>query len=133
MQMNQMAMMMQQQGMGNNNQPQNPTTNNADSSNTANQPQPQKKEENPTGMSIIFRASGAGGEQNKPPITIQCLGDEKVADIIKKYRTKANDNDDSKKFIYNAKALNVTLTAAEAGLTNNANVFVVTTKGVKGA
>ena len=131
--MNQMAMMMQNQGMGNNNQAQNQTSNGTDSSNTANQPQSQKKEENPTGMSIIFRASGAGGEQNRPPITIQCLGDEKVADIIKKYRIKADDKDESKKFIFNAKALNVTLTVAEAGLTNNANIFVVTTKGVKGA
>ena len=128
--MNQMAMMMQNQGMGNNNQTKNQTSNDTDSSNTANQPQSQ---ENPTGMSIIFRASGAGGEQNRPPITIQCLGDEKVSDIIKKYRIKADDKDESKKFIFNAKALNVTLTVAEAGLTNNANVFVVTTKGVKGA
>ena len=134
--MNQMAMMMQQ-GMGNNNQNQNQnqgsSSNNTDNSSSANKNQSKKTDDNQGGMSIIFRASGAGGGQNGPPLTIQCVAEEKVSELIQRYRTKANDHDKSKKFIYNAKALNQDLSVAEAGLTNNANVFVVTTKGVKGA
>ncbi len=38
-----------------------------------------------------------------------------------------------KKFIFNAKALNPSLTVAEAGLNEGANIFVVNTAGVKGA
>ena len=66
-------------------------------------------------------------------IAVQCSSDEKVSKIIEKYRSKANDRDDTKRFIFNAKELNKNLTASEAGLQNRANVFVVTTKGVKGA
>ena len=134
MAMNQMAAAMMMQNMANNNQnqSQSATSNNADNTNAANQTQSQKKDDNQGGMSIIFRASGGGG-QNGPPLTIQCLAEEKVSDLINRYRTKANDHDKSKKFIFNAKALNVDLSVSEAGLTNNANVFVVTTKGVKGA
>ena len=132
MMMNPMAMMQMMQQNNNPGQDQTQTANNEDNSNSSNNAQSQKNEQ-PTGMSIIFRASGATGGQAGPPLTIQCLPDEKVSELIKRYRTKANDHDMSKKFIYNAKALNETLSAAEAGLTNNSNVFVVTTKGVKGA
>ena len=38
----------------------------------------------------------------------------------------------SLKFIFNAKKLNVTLSLAEAGISNLANIFVVETKGIKG-
>ena len=64
---------------------------------------------------------------------IQCTPNDKVSDIIEKYRNKANDRDDTKKFIFNAKNLNTSLSVAEAGITNNANIFVVATKGIKGA
>ena len=64
---------------------------------------------------------------------IQCLPNEKVSDIIHRYRAKSLDNDPTKKFIFNAKALDPSLIAAEAGLYNNANIFVVSTKGIKGA
>ena len=61
------------------------------------------------------------------------MQDDKVSSVIEKYRMKANDRDDSKKFIFNAKNLTPSLTVAEAGITNNANIFVVATKGIKGA
>ncbi len=38
----------------------------------------------------------------------------------------------SKKFIFNAMALSPSLSAAEAGLSNDANIFVVATKGIRG-
>ena len=84
------------------------------------------------GFSVIFRASGATGQAGAP-IMIQCTPNDKVSDIIEKYRNKANDRDDTKKFIFNAKNLNTSLSVAEAGITNNANIFVVATKGIKGA
>ena len=88
------------------------------------------------GICVIFRAGGGpggqGGQQGAP-IMIQCMPDDKVASVINKYRIKTNDTDNTKKFIFNAKNLNASLSVAEAGLTNNANIFVVTTQGVKGA
>ena len=84
------------------------------------------------GICVIFRASGTTG-QNGAPIMIQCMQEDKVSSIIEKYRMKSGDNDDSKKFIFNAKNLNPSLSIAEAGITHNANIFVVATKGIKGA
>ena len=81
------------------------------------------------GISIRFRKNG-GGKNSE--IIIQCLPDKKVSDVIQRYRAKSGENDTSKKFIFNAKALNQSLNVAEAGLANNVNVFVITTKGVKG-
>ena len=83
------------------------------------------------GKCVIFRKSGQG--ENSAPIMIQCNDNEKISEIVQRYRTKSGDADTSKKFIFNAKQLNLGLTVAEAGLTDNANIFVVTTRGVKGA
>ena len=62
---------------------------------------------------------------------VQCMPDERVSEIIEKYRNKSGDYDLSKKFIYNARALYPKLTVAEAELTNNANIFVVS-PGIRG-
>ena len=59
---------------------------------------------------------------------IYCKPYEKVSEIIKRYRNKASDFEDNKKFIFNAKELNQSLTADEAGILNNANIFVVLVK-----
>ena len=66
------------------------------------------------------------------PIKIQCWDDDKISEIIQRYKSKANDYDDNKKYIYNAKPINPNLTVGEAILGDNANIFVVTTKRVKG-
>jgi len=84
------------------------------------------------GFSVIFRASGATG-QASAPIMVQCMPEEKVSEVIEKYRSKSGDRDPTKKFIFNAKNLAPGLSIAEAGITNNANIFVVATKGIKGA
>ena len=108
--------------------------NNQNSQQTQNQNQSQMKSTDGNesgGKCVIFRKSGEG--QNEPPIMIQCTDNEKIADVIAKYRVKTGDQDGSKKFIFNAKQLNESLSVSEAGLTNNANIFVVTTRGVKGA
>ena len=77
------------------------------------------------GFSIIFRKSGAVGQESNP-VMVQCMPDEKVSEIIEKYRRKSGDRDPTKKFIFNARPLYQTLTVAETGLSNNANIFVVT-------
>ena len=60
------------------------------------------------------------------------MPDEKVATLIERYRNKAGDRDQTKKFIFNDKNLNPSLSLAEAGIAHNSNIFVVTTKGVHG-
>ena len=82
------------------------------------------------GFSVIFRKPIVTGQE--VIIMIQCTPNDKVSDIIEKYRNKANDRDNTKKFIFNARNLNTSLSVAEAGITNNANIFVVATKGIKG-
>ena len=82
-------------------------------------------------IAVIFRQSGAKINDKIPPITIQCNKNEKVSDLIEKYRIKSGDRDLSKKFIYNAKPLNFSLTLKEVGLYNNVTIFVVQIKGMK--
>ena len=82
-------------------------------------------------INVNFRVSGSAS-QPISLVTVQCNPEEKVSDIIKKYRNKANDYDDSKKFIFNAKNLNPSLSLVEAGIKNNSNIFVCRIKGIKG-
>ena len=112
----------------NNTQPQAPGTSGA----TGTIPNPQPSQPSGPGFCVIFRSSGQGGPQTAP-VMVQCMPDDKVQSVIDRYRSKSGDNDPSKKFIFNAKNLSPSLTVAEAGIANNANIFVVTTKGVKGA
>ena len=81
-------------------------------------------------MTLIFRASSA---TNDKPIKIQCTINDKISDVIERYRAKAQDNDKTKKFIFNAKEIDSTMTVGEAGLSEGSNIFVVTTQGVYGA
>ena len=72
-------------------------------------------------INIIFRTN------KNSPINVEYFVNEKVSDIIQRYRNKALDFDYSKKFIFNAKSINPNLSSEEAGLTNNSNIFVVKT------
>ena len=81
-------------------------------------------------LSVYFRA-GNNGENGS--IMIQCTVNDKVSDLIAKYRAKSLEDVSQKKFVFNAKALNPNLTVAEAGINDGANIFVVNTAGVKGA
>ena len=80
------------------------------------------------GIYVTFRDSG----ENKKPISFNCSFNDKVSDLIEKYRAESGDRDETKKFIYNAKALHPSLTLSQAGITNNSNIFVVVTSGIKG-
>ena len=79
------------------------------------------------GLSVFFRS----GNKNEQTVCVQGMPDEKVSEIIKKYRKKSGDNDLSRKFIYNGRALHPCLTMAEAGLINGVNIFVVA-YGIRG-
>ena len=78
---------------------------------------------------VIFRK---GDEENKSSYSIPCVLNEKVSDIIQEYKRISLDNDISNTFIFNGKELNLNITVAEAGLTNQANISVITTKKVEG-
>ena len=93
---------------------------------------PNQIKESKKSITVNFRT----GKHDKDgiPITqrIQCILDEKVSKVIERYRMQANDVETNKKYIFNAMPLNLTLTVAEAGLSDDSNIFVVSTKGVRG-
>ena len=78
---------------------------------------------------VYFRISGMHEER---PLIIQTFPDEKVSELIEKYRKMFNDYDETKKFIFNLKNLDMDLTCAEEGLFHNAIIFVENRRGVKG-
>ena len=92
-----------------------------------NQNQPNKSEY----ITVNFRKHVQGSDETIPT-TIQCNINEKVFDIIEKYRNETGDRDLTEKFVYNAKALHPTITLKQAGMENNSNVFVVVIKDLAG-
>ena len=92
--------------------------------------QPQQQQPNNQNISVYFRA-GLNGENGS--IMIQCSLDDKISDLIDRYKAKSLQDVSQKKFIFNARELNKNLKVAEAGLNDGANIFVVNTEGVKGA
>ena len=86
----------------------------------------QKEKEISTIINVFFRK----GKDKR--YFVQCHFNEKIANVIKKYRNMTNDFTDTEKFIFNAKALNPSITVAEAGLYNKATIFVPETEGIRG-
>ena len=124
MNQNMMSQMMMAQLMANNgNNSQNNDSQSQSSNNNSNM-------NSNGGFTVIFRTRDT---DNSDPISVQCMPNDRVSEVIEKYRSKANDHDETKRFIFNAKELDKSLTVAEAGLQDRANVFVINTKGVKGA
>ncbi len=76
------------------------------------------------GIQIIFRKNSSPSS----PVRLLANLNDKIRDIIQRYRYKDNNNDPSLRFIFNAKEINPDLTVAEAGIRNNSNIFVVKTK-----
>ncbi len=87
---------------------------------------------NDENMHVFFRVGGNTGPVSST-LKIQFKSNEKVSDLIQRYRDKSGDNDKTKKFIYNAKSLSEEMTVEQAGITKNSNIFVVAMKGIKGA
>ena len=104
-------------------------------------PQPNSQEDYKSRgfINLYFRQGGdptnpqLATDGNTPnTIMIQCHLNDKIAVIIEKYRTKSLDREE-KNFVFNAKKLILTLTAAESGLNDFSTIFVLKTKDVKGA
>ena len=83
-------------------------------------------------FTVFFRRSSQFGRDDL--ILISFYPDDKVKDIIEKYRDLSEDYDIEKKFIFNARALpfSTSISAVEAGFYDCCNIFVVKTKPVKG-
>ena len=70
----------------------------------------------------------------KKKIRILCQMNDKIRDVIQKYRSLTLTSDKNDKFIYNGKALypDSDLTVAECGLYNNSIIQVLSAKNVRG-
>ena len=84
---------------------------------------------NPQSFNVNFRDSGVDikdkNNNNKGVIFVEVKENEKISDIIQKYRLKSSNFENNLIFVFNAKELNPSLTAREAGLTNGSNIYVV--------
>ena len=63
---------------------------------------------------------------------LHCNPNEKISNVIKKYREKANDYDEKIKFIFNGKELNPSLTLSQSGIVNNHIIRVIRCGALKG-
>ena len=76
-------------------------------------------------FNVVFRESGRNINDNNRKITyMNVKGDEKVGEIIQRYRERNSDYRNLK-FIFNAKSLNPLLRIDEEGLLEGSNIFVV--------
>ena len=57
--------------------------------------------------------------------TVLCSLEDKISDVIQKYREKSNDNEDNLKFIFNSKILNPSITVGEADLSDGSLINIV--------
>ena len=76
-------------------------------------------------LNVNFRISSSDYQ-----IVIQCYPDEKVSDIIERYRYRICDFDKTKKFTFNSKNLKEkeNLSLSEVGIIDNSDIFVNSTK-----
>ena len=81
-------------------------------------------------INVIFRNTDL---KTNNATKIKCNQNEKVSEIIRKYRERTGDREPKEKFIFNAKELNAQLTVGQSQLYDGSIIFVVLLKGVKGA
>ena len=126
--------------MNNNQMPMNQMANFMNQMNANNNPNPNQQIPSDNDfISVVFRLGSTNGnnsnqiveQKDGPTITIQCKANDKVEEIIKKYRQKTGFKDKAR-FFFNAKNLCPTLTVAEAGITNNSHIFVVSIENLYG-
>ena len=77
---------------------------------------------NNNSMKVFFRLRDGGSQ---PPIMIKCSLNDKVSDIINKYKAKASVDLNGKKYLFKEKELNLNSTLEDAGLIDNSNIFIV--------
>ena len=104
--------------------------NNLQNMNNMNMANPSSSQMNNQYINVDF-IMGADEENGK--IMIQCSMDDKIQDLIDRFKTKSQEDVSKKKFVFNARALIPTNTVRESGLVDGAKIFVLETKGIKGA
>ena len=67
---------------------------------------------------VIFRYN------NGAPISVNCQRDEKVSDLIERYRAQTSNYETDLKFIFNYEKLNQSLTVEKAGLKKKSTIYV---------
>ena len=74
-------------------------------------------------IKVTFRKSGFGS----PGISleIECEKNEKIKDVIKRYREISGVKEENVKFIFNARSLKLESTLEEAGIYDKSTIFVV--------
>ena len=72
-------------------------------------------------ISLIFNQRFGCNEK----IAVTCLKEEKISEIIQKYRNKSRDFDLNRTFIFGARKLNTSLNVMEQGLKDFDSIFVV--------
>ena len=93
---------------------------------------PNQIEQSKKSITVIFRTAKQDKDGNPINPKIQCSFDEKVSKVIERYRMQANELGTEIKFIFNAMPLNHSLTVAEAGLSDDSNIFAINTENVRG-
>ena len=73
---------------------------------------------------IFWQSNGRFGTN------VYCLPEEKIRNIIDKYKNKSGDYSPYKRFIFNYKDIPLDLTESEAGINNNSNVFIIITSNI---
>ncbi len=74
-------------------------------------------------IKVTFRTSGFGLPSN--PLEIECEKNEKIKDVIKRYREISGVKEENVKFIFNARSLKLESTLEEAGIHDKSTIFVV--------
>ena len=72
-------------------------------------------------ISLIFNQRFGCNEK----IAVTCLKEEKISEIIQKYRNKSGDFDLNRTFLFEAKRLNPSLTVMKQDLNDLDTIFVV--------
>ena len=67
---------------------------------------------------------------NNRLITLICSQNEKISDLIQKYRDKSNDYNNNIEFIFNSKKLDLSKTIFESEIINNSRIYIYKTKDI---
>ena len=78
-------------------------------------------------INIIFETKGG----DKKPGNVQCYANEKLSDIIDKYRTQYGDTK-STHFIFNSRQLRLDKTAEEEGIKNGSKILTIDGNDIQG-
>ena len=76
-------------------------------------------------ISIFFHRQNRKNKQNNFKITILCLEDELISEVVKRYCHKTQENQNQLLFLFNSKKLELNKTVREATLAEGSIILVV--------